>query len=293
MHATEAEVWASVLECLPSRTLAVVACVCRTFRGLASALRARDVACGTENALLLAPTAADAAALRASFTYVRICTGAALDGEEAGDGCDCCDCFSAAACATPACACAAHDLECGPACRCTLQPASCPQRVSQQPISRRLSLFHDALRGWGLISEADVPNGAFVCIYAGVLLEAEEACRKLAAQDARAAQCNYILLLREHFAGGSVMVTAIDPTSSGNAGRFLNHACDGGNLDLRIVRMAGCPVPHAAFFARRRIRAGEELTYSYGVPREPTASGAKLCCCGTAACKGALPFDDA
>jgi histone-lysine N-methyltransferase SETMAR len=121
-----------------------------------------------------------------------------------------------------------------------------------------LSLRHDALRGWGVVADAAVPCGAFVCTYAGELVSLDEARRRLAAQDARG-DANYILVLREH-AGGRVLTTCVDPTARGSVGRFLNHACDGGNLELRPVRSAGWPVLRVAFFARRRIAAGEELT---------------------------------
>jgi histone-lysine N-methyltransferase SETMAR len=126
-----------------------------------------------------------------------------------------------------------------------------------------------------------------VCTYAGALLPAAEAARRLAEQDARAAP-NSILLLREH-AGARAWTTCVDPTAAGNVGRFLNHACDGGSLELRAVRMAGWPVPRAAFFTRGRVDAGRELTYAYGAPGG--FAGTARCCCGTAACTGWLPFD--
>jgi hypothetical protein len=60
------------------------------------------------------------------------------------------------------------------------------------------------------------------------------------------------------------------------------------------MRAAGWPVPRAAFFTRRRISAGEELTYAYGAGGSARGGGtpAKPCYCGTAACTGLLPFDD-
>jgi SET domain-containing protein len=54
-----------------------------------------------------------------------------------------------------------------------------------------------------------------------------------------------------------------------------------------------------AFFARRDVAAGEELTFDYGhgstqatdVPPEPHAPAARQCHCGARHCRGVLPFD--
>jgi len=183
----------------------------------------------------------------------------------------------------PGAAAAAFLVECGPACRCG---SGCPSRVTQRRVAAPLSLRRDALRGWGVVTDTALPAGAFVCCYSGELISLDTARRRLAAQDARRA-ANYILVLREH-TRTQLLTTCVDPTARGNVGRFLNHACDGGNLELRAVRSAGWPVPRVAFFARHRVSAGEELTYSYG-----SGAGVRACHCGTAACTGWLPFDDA
>ncbi len=43
-------------------------------------------------------------------------------------------------------------------------------------------------------------------------------------------------------------------------------SCDGGNLELVVVRACGALIPHIALFAHRDIAAEEELTFSYGPP---------------------------
>ena len=295
MQNAEAAAWACVLRRATPRTLAVVACVCRGLRDAATQLRACDVACGTEGVVVLAPSAADAAALRAQFQYTPWCTGAASEAEEdlTGGGCSC----VGAVCDPAGCSCAHVGggvdalplVECGPACGCG---AACANRVTQQRVSVPLLLRRTDERGWGVVADAPLPAGRFMCTYAGELLSVEEARRRLAAQDAAGARCNYVLLVREH-AGDRTWTTCLDPTRAGNVGRFLNHACDGGCLELRAVRSAGWPVPRAAFFTRRRVQPGEELTWSYGdtVAGAGTRSAAP-CHCGTPACTGRLPFDD-
>jgi histone-lysine N-methyltransferase SETMAR len=301
MHADAAAAWACVLRRATPRTLAAAACTCRALAAAVVQLRACDVAAGAEDVPILAPSLEAAQALRARFEYTHACTGAAADAEDlTGGGCGC----VGAACDPAQCACArARDgepayspygalraslgeeaplVECGPACSCG---ALCPNRVTQRRVSAPLSL-HNSRCGWGVVTDAALPRGAFVCTYAGELLRCEEASRRLAAQDACDA-ANYIMVLREH-TSKHTWTTCIDPTRAGNVGRFMNHACDGGSVELCAVRVAGWPVPRAAFFTRRRVAAGEELTYAYG----PGAGhGAKPCHCGTAVCTGVLPFD--
>ena len=284
MESAVERAWFCVLRRATPRTLAAAACTCKTLQGVVSQLRARDVSGGAEDAAVLAPSAEEAAALRAVLQYTSGCSGAAADAEDlTGGGCDC------ARCEPSRCSCAlassALHVECGPACSCGV---SCASRVTQRRVAVPLSLRHDTLRGWGVVADCALHAGQFVCTYVGELIGREEAQRRLSAQDARGA-ANYILVLREH-AGAQLLTTCVDPTARGNVGRFLNHACDGGNLELRPVRSAGWPVPRIAFYTRRRIRAGEELTYSYGSGQ---AAGTRACCCGTPACTGWLPFDDA
>lgn len=102
---------------------------------------------------------------------------------------------------------------------------------------------------------------------------------------------NYILFVHERSESRLLSTTVVDPTVLGNVGRYLNHSC-GPNLSVHPVRSSR-RVPHLALFARRDIRAGEELTFSYGDaggaggPEENKSS--KKCLCGAEGCKGFLP----
>ena len=111
------------------------------------------------------------------------------------------------------------------------------------------------------------------------------------------------------------------PADRAGSCRFVNHSCDP-NLAVLCVRDRPPPArPRLAFFARRDIAAGEELSISYSdAPRRPkdpdgTAEAAAVgtvrtdddgtvraaaagraaprrCLCGAASCRGTLPFDD-
>lgn len=82
---------------------------------------------------------------------------------------------------------------------------------------------------------------------------------------------------------------------------FINHSCDGGNLELAFVTRKGELIPRVALFARRGIASGEELTFSYGGGGDSSSGGGGClqaegssqrrarCACGSAACRGFLP----
>ncbi len=71
---------------------------------------------------------------------------------------------------------------------------------------------------------------------------------------------------------------ALDATRMTRGFRFINHSCDP-NTFMR------CTATRAEFYARRRIRAGEELTVDYG---ESHHEGRLACRCGAASCRGSI-----
>ncbi|XP_049824476.1 histone-lysine N-methyltransferase eggless isoform X2 [Aethina tumida] len=56
--------------------------------------------------------------------------------------------------------------ECNSRCKCG---PTCLNRVVQNPMSLKLQVFRTHNRGWGIRSLNDVPQGTFICIYAGTL----------------------------------------------------------------------------------------------------------------------------
>lgn len=57
-------------------------------------------------------------------------------------------------------------------CRCS---HTCLNRVAQQPLSVKLQLYKTLMKGWGIRCLHDVPQGSFICIYAGNLLTEQAA----------------------------------------------------------------------------------------------------------------------
>ncbi|KDR11107.1 Histone-lysine N-methyltransferase eggless, partial [Zootermopsis nevadensis] len=57
--------------------------------------------------------------------------------------------------------------ECNSRCKCS---RTCLNRVAQQPLQLKLQVFKTENRGWGIRCLNDIPQGGFICIYAGRLL---------------------------------------------------------------------------------------------------------------------------
>ncbi|XP_054832211.1 histone-lysine N-methyltransferase SETMAR [Eublepharis macularius] len=189
-------------------------------------------------------------------------------------------------------------FECNTMCHCG---ESCQNRVIQRGLQVRLEVFKTAKKGWGLRTLDFIPKGRFVCEYAGEILDFREACQRVQTQSPT--DSNYIIAIREHLCDGQIMETFVDPTHTGNVGRFLNHSCEP-NLVMVPVRIDSV-VPKLALFADRHICAEEELSYDYSgrhhnyMPDlqrdQEKLHGEELkkkpCYCGGKTCTGFLPYD--
>lgn len=183
-------------------------------------------------------------------------------------------------------------MECGPACCCS---QSCKYRVTQRGLYVKVAIYRCHLKGWGLRAMQFIAKGSFVFEYAGELLTTLEAQSRQRQYDKlRKIDKSFVpslLVLREHLPSGRVCLRLnIDATRVGNVARFVNHSCDGGNLQPCLARLMGCLIPKLVFFARKDIVEGEELTFSYG--DEHDKSETYQCFCKTASCKGFLPFEE-
>ncbi|KAL3644135.1 hypothetical protein CASFOL_012067 [Castilleja foliolosa] len=208
---------------------------------------------------------------------------------EGASGCDC-----ARGCGD-GCNCLTADgflltRECGPSCSCD---SMCGNRVSQGGVMTRLKIAKDERKGWGLFAAELIPSGQFVCEYAGELLSTKEARQRQQTYDKPASNGHVtpaLLVVKEHLpSGNTCMRINIDATRIGNIARFINHSCDGGNLDTVITRSSGALLPRICFFASRNIQENEELAFSYGDVRlDPNG---QPCFCSSSCCAGILPSE--
>ncbi|XP_047330151.1 histone-lysine N-methyltransferase, H3 lysine-9 specific SUVH1-like [Impatiens glandulifera] len=175
--------------------------------------------------------------------------------------------------------------ECGPSCT---SPPNSRNRISQAGLKVRLEVFKTKDRGWGLRSWDPIRAGAFICEYAGEVID-----KSAIGSDM---DDNYLFdttRTYEHLEviGGNpndspkipfpLVISSIDV---GNVARFMNHSCDPNVYWLPVLRESYL---HVAFFAIRHIPPLKELNYNYGVTQTGKADPRKKkCLCGSSRCRG-------
>lgn len=189
--------WVAVLRRLQERDRTVASCCCRAARLAAHSIALLDASGGLETLpVIVNASPEDAGRLRNSIVYTAasfVGGGRELPLRDTGG----CAAVCRGSCDLNTCLCgmgpggepsflpggrlrqrathggstgdsgAAADFpqtECGPACACA---ASCPNRVTQQPVSVPLTLVPAGECGWGVVTETRLPAGQFVAIYAG------------------------------------------------------------------------------------------------------------------------------
>uniref|UniRef100_A0ACD5VUW2 Uncharacterized protein n=1 Tax=Avena sativa TaxID=4498 RepID=A0ACD5VUW2_AVESA len=236
--------------------------------------------CGGAGCACADPEAETADASRAGMGTLRECGGA---------GCACADPEAETADASRA---GMGTLrECGDGCACG---PSCENRRTQRGVTVQLRVVRHLKKGWGLHAAQVLRRAQFVCEYAGEFLTTEEAQRRQRLYDELASAGKLspaLLVIREHLPSGrSCMRVNIDATRVGNVARFINHSCDGGNLQPVLVRSSGSLIPRLCLFAARDIVEGEELCFSYGDAR--VRPKGLPCFCGSSCCPGVLPAEE-
>lgn len=205
--------------------------------------------------------------------------------------------------------------ECNSKCRCK---KGCHNRVVQNGLRVRLQVFQTETKGWGVRVLDDVPRGAFVCHYAGVICsnkvanrfgqvgtdiyltdldlidsyeQFKEGCEELygsmEARSNRDGRAVNVKRTRELF--GEQDAYALDGQMYGNVGRFINHSCSP-NLFVQsiFVDTHDLRFPWVSFFARETIAAMSELTWDYGYTADTVQDRELNCFCGSTECRGRL-----
>ncbi|XP_058492535.1 histone-lysine N-methyltransferase EHMT1a isoform X2 [Solea solea] len=162
-------------------------------------------------------------------------------------------------------------FECNHACSCW---RSCRNRVVQNGLRVRLQLYRTQTMGWGVRAMQDVPQGTFVCEYAGELISDAEADKR---------ENDSYLFTLDNKVGD---VHCIDGRLFGNVGRFVNHLCEPNLLVVRVFTMhQDLRFPRIAFFSSRPIKAGEQIGFDYGDNYWKVKSKYFSCQCGSPKCR--------
>ena len=138
------------------------------------------------------------------------------------------------------------------------------------------SVRSSAIHGRGVIATKLIRKGARIIEYRGTrsTMEAEH---KKPPSDPRNPYHTFLFELSDG--------TAINAAVAGNAARWINHSCD---PNCEAVEDDG----RVFIYAKRTIRAGDELTYDYRLtlPGRVTLQARKAfaCNCGAKICRGAM-----
>ncbi|CAG2057271.1 unnamed protein product [Timema podura] len=148
--------------------------------------------------------------------------------------------------------------ECNKLCRC---PPNCRNRVVQNGRVIDLAVFRTKNGcGWGLKAMQVIGKGAFVCEYTGEVITNKEADKRF--NYAFTGDKTYLFGLS--YNSKTNYPYSVDGSLFGNITRFINHSCDPNIVVYPVwVDCLDPNIPRLAFFARRMIRRGEELTIDY------------------------------
>lgn len=157
--------------------------------------------------------------------------------------------------------------------------------MSKNPVfesGRRIQTRRSGVHGKGVFAVQDIPKGDIIIEYVGEIIGWDEALRRHPHDPKDPNHTFYFHVDEDH---------VIDAKVGGNSSRWINHACDpnceADEVDGRVF-----------IKSLRKIKAGEELNYDYGLMIDEPYTKKLLaqypCWCGSANCRGTLlaPKDD-
>jgi SET domain len=144
--------------------------------------------------------------------------------------------------------------------------------ASREP---KLRFDRSGIHSWGVYADVNIAAGEMIVEYRGELIgiavtekrEAEYAEAKIGS--------DYMFRIDN--------LLFCDATKQGNVARFINASCDP-NCFTKIITLDG--TKRIVIYAKRDIRAGEELCYDYKFPLEYDETKRIPCHCGAKDCRG-------
>ena len=150
-------------------------------------------------------------------------------------------------------------------------------------MSRRIQQRRSRIHGNGVFAAADLPAGTRLVEYKGLRRTHEDADERYG--DSLDTGHTFLFTLNDDY--------LIDANVDGNVARWINHSCAPNCQAVLEEDAGGDPQRDRVFIeSLRDIKAGEELTYNYGI-RLSVPHTAKLkkqwaCRCGADACTGTM-----
>jgi uncharacterized protein len=148
-------------------------------------------------------------------------------------------------------------------------------------MTRRLIVRRSPIHGKGVYAATDIPARTVLIQYKGRLLTNAQADRLYG--DGADTGHTFLFTLNDKY--------IVDANVGGNAARWINHSC-APNCRAWIEEVDDARRDRVMIETRRAIKAGEELTYDYGIVLDvPHTEGRKCLCaclCGTPRCTGTI-----
>jgi len=150
-------------------------------------------------------------------------------------------------------------------------------------MTRRIIRRQSPIHGSGVFALRDIPKSTRIVEYRGRRLTHAQA-NRMYANDTDSGH-TFLFTLNEKY--------LIDGGDGGNVARWINHSCSP-NCQAWVVESATGDKrkDKVVIESRRAIRAGEELTYDYGISLEerqtPRIKQIWACRCGSRRCTGTL-----
>lgn len=159
----------------------------------------------------------------------------------------------------------------------TPQAAAAGNAQAPAPATRRIQVRKSGVHGKGVFAMRPIAKGERIIEYKGETITWPEALRRHPHDPGDPHHTFYFSL-----DDGSHV---IDAKVGGNAARWINHACEANceadEIDGRVF-----------IKARRKLKAGEELFYDYGLVIDerytPKLKKDYACRCGSASCRGTM-----
>ena len=150
-------------------------------------------------------------------------------------------------------------------------------------MSSKIEVRRSKIHGSGVFAAKDIKKGEFIIEYKGLLRSHEEVDAAYDGEDETGH--TFLFTLNEDY--------VLDANIKGNDARWINHSCDP-NCDSEHVDAedGDNSKDRIEIKAIRNIKAGEELSYNYGIRlvERHTAKLKKLwaCLCGSPKCTGTM-----
>ncbi|CAN0927312.1 Histone-lysine N-methyltransferase ATXR7 [Linum grandiflorum] len=139
---------------------------------------------------------------------------------------------------------------------------------------KRLRFQRSKIHDWGLVALEPIEAEDFVIEYVGELIRPRISDIREVLYEKMGIGSSYLFRLDDGY--------VVDATKRGGIARFINHSCEP-NCYTKVISVES--QKKIFIYAKRHIKAGEEITYNYKFPLEEE----KIPCnCGSRKCRGSL-----